>query len=597
MLVRLLCLLTTAIVCFSSHAQAKTVGGALTTDSVWMPDDGPFIASQSIEVPAGVRLELKPGVVVQLKRYSFVVKGTLIARGTKEAPVTFTSANVGRPAPQDWGLLLFDGNASGAQVRDSEYVSGSILEHVIVEYGQGMQFNAGAPYVSNCTVRFNKKERGGGIYAYNCNPVIRNCEIFWNVAEREGGGFRSAYGKPTLIANRIHFNEAGYGGGGISTDYNESMIVANDIAFNRGSTGGGIATGDTQVGQTSMAGSSHSSPVIIRNTIRNNLAVVRGGGVHIEGSPKLAENLIQGNRTLYATNKPTPRGEYREKGTGAGATIRDTYGPPAQVDGNAFLGNRDCFWGGAINFYREQGVVTNNLFLGNVAKESGGAVSLLMANFRGDDGSLSFSKNSFANNVGGGFSIANDTGQTLSIRQNNLEDESNAILVNRKAPVDAINNWWGTTNDGEVPHRITDGHDHLGLGEVKTAPIAKEPVPFEHWYKEVAEFLAACPTNVRAGQGLNRLPGTPPSVTFVWKPGDLRDVAGYRIYFVKLNKKTGVRSPASITSGRSPADVGMKTRTKLEGFELGTHEFFVTAYDAAGNESSRSDTFTVDVVQ
>ena len=58
------------------------------------------------------------------------------------------------------------------------------------------------------------------------------------------------------------------------------MIIANDIAFNRGSNGGGIATGDTQVGQTSMAGRSHSAPVIVRNRIRNNTRkVVQGGGV------------------------------------------------------------------------------------------------------------------------------------------------------------------------------------------------------------------------------------------------------------------------------------------------------------------------------
>ena len=73
-------------------------------------------------------------------------------------------------------------------------------------------------------------------------------------------------------------------------------------------------------------------------------------------------------------------------------------------------------------------------------------MSLLMANFTGDDGSWSFSKNSFANNTGGGISqLPTILIQALSIRENNLEDkvQRNSWSAERRA-VDATNNWWGT---------------------------------------------------------------------------------------------------------------------------------------------------------
>lgn len=63
----------------------------------------------------------------------FVVMGTLIARGTADKPILFTSAKQNK-LKGDWGNIDFRTEAVDSIINGTEYVSGCILEHVIVEY-------------------------------------------------------------------------------------------------------------------------------------------------------------------------------------------------------------------------------------------------------------------------------------------------------------------------------------------------------------------------------------------------------------------------------------------------------------------------------
>jgi hypothetical protein len=64
----------------------------------------------------------------------FVVMGTLIARGTSESPILFTSAKQNK-VKGDWGNIEYKPNSVGATVNGTTYISGSILEYVTIEYG------------------------------------------------------------------------------------------------------------------------------------------------------------------------------------------------------------------------------------------------------------------------------------------------------------------------------------------------------------------------------------------------------------------------------------------------------------------------------
>jgi hypothetical protein len=596
-----------------------TVGGQVRGKVTWTRTESPYVAIQSVEVPAGSILTIEPGVEVRFSGHSFVVRGTLIAKGTAEAPIRFTSQNLDSPAPQDWGLLTFEGQSSAASYDESwNYVAGSIMEHVIVEYGHGLFFNGGGPLVSHSTIRHNRKKRGGGIYAHGCKVVVSNSQVSYNVAEEEGGGIRSAYCEPVLIRNTITLNSARYDGGGISIDHSAARIEENAISHNFASHAGGVSTGETQVGQTSVTGKSHSKPQILRNRIINNTACYSGGGIVVLGTPVIVGNTIAGNRILYTQYAQQPSNDARierKSGAGAGVKVTGTYGGPLTIQGNVIAGNRGAFWGGGMCFDRAAGTVQKNRIVANHAKLHGGAVSILVRSsvqsfVGGDHGAAwRFSDNDIRGNSDGVFELAMARfggEQAVLVSHCNLSDNVGKTFVNHtKNKVLAADNWWGTTDVKLIGGLIEDFYDNGQYGPIRFEPgeAAHDIAGLPEVSSEEVAFVASYPEEVRAGQGFNRIPGTPPSVTIIWKVGNVEKPAGYLVYFSRveprfdeMNLASDLRIPAKCLEGESPVDVGNVHRTVLSGFEIGTtYEFSVAAYDHHGHESAMSDSYAVKV--
>lgn len=619
-LIAYLLVLPLGMVATSETLRAEmAVGGKLVGSVRWTAAESPLIAGQTIEVPIGSTLTIDPGVEIRLAGHSFTVRGTLIARGTAESPIRFTSQNLETPAAQDWGLLSFEGRASGATFDESlNYRSGSILNHVVVEYGHGLVFDGGAPAIENCTIRHHRKKRGGGIYAHGCKPVIRDSVCSYNIAEEEGGGIRAAYSQLVLIGNTIVHNSAAYDGGGISVDYNVARIEGNTISHNFASHAGGLSTGETQVGQTSMTGSSHSSPLIRNNRITNNSAYYAGGGIVVKGTPVIVGNTITGNRihyTQYATAPSSNARIERKVGAGAGIKVTGTYGGPLSIQRNVIAGNRGAFWGAGMCFDRAAGTVTENRIVGNAAQLAGGAVSILVRSSGksfvspGHGADWRFARNDIRGNLGGAFELAMARfggTQSIEVDDNNLSENQGKVFVNHTPNnVQSRGNWWGTKDPGAIGQLVDDYFDQSQRGQIRFRPVdgtlSIKELP-EMSARELA-FRAAYPHNVRAGQGFQRIPGTPPSVTVAWQKGNLVNVAGYRVHFARIkprfdrpNLKDDMRIPARCREGLSPLDVGDVQRAVLSGLALGeTYEFFVTAYDAEGLESAISDPYVVKI--
>jgi hypothetical protein len=79
----------------------------------------------TMTVEPGVRMEFYPGTALEIEHYTgpFEASGALVAEGTAEQPIVFTSASE-PPAPGDWQGLAFGGIA-----RDD-----NSLKHVHIEY-------------------------------------------------------------------------------------------------------------------------------------------------------------------------------------------------------------------------------------------------------------------------------------------------------------------------------------------------------------------------------------------------------------------------------------------------------------------------------
>jgi len=89
---------------------------------------GVYLLQGQVDVPAKSTLTIAPGSVLEMAGNAYlVVGGTLMAQGTADAPIVFTSASA-KPAPGDWGFVQI-ATAAGSPT--------STLDHVQMFYGGG----------------------------------------------------------------------------------------------------------------------------------------------------------------------------------------------------------------------------------------------------------------------------------------------------------------------------------------------------------------------------------------------------------------------------------------------------------------------------
>ena len=212
------------------------VGGAVS--GVWEAQYSPFLAYDSIWVPAGDALIIEPGVIVKFAStgLGMSVYGTLIAEGIEGDSITFTTTSAS-PTKGIWNGINFSGPQS----------SPSSLRYCKVIWGQkAFRLQNSSPHFAHCRL-FNCLEQG--IWAQNTTLTIDTCEIFSNdqsgIVIVEGNpvirgcyshdNFNKGFYLETLNGGIITGNQCSYNGDeGIFCydDCNETEISYNIISYN-----------------------------------------------------------------------------------------------------------------------------------------------------------------------------------------------------------------------------------------------------------------------------------------------------------------------------------------------------------------------------
>ncbi|MEM9102738.1 MAG: right-handed parallel beta-helix repeat-containing protein, partial [Pseudomonadota bacterium] len=208
----------------------------ITQDTLWSASDIHLVQSM-LEVEVGANLTIEPGAIVKFTdQAALVISGGLIAQGTAEQRILFTSHqdSVGQdntdtsisPAPGDWLGVVFQPTAD---------VSNSVLSHFQIRYagasftsaltvasgmsvtqgviennaGNGIQVLEASPEFSDMIIKNNGVDGINISNLYSSQVVfIQNCEITDNL---ERGISNTSYQSGIELMNSRIANNQGFG--------------------------------------------------------------------------------------------------------------------------------------------------------------------------------------------------------------------------------------------------------------------------------------------------------------------------------------------------------------------------------------------------
>lgn len=557
-------------------ARAEDVGGPIDTDTTWTLAGSPYIVVSPVLVMEGVTLTIEPGVTIRFNSHKALqIDGELIAMGTSDNPIIFTSNLGGNPG--DWDYVVFsDSSVDAVYDVNGNYQSGAILQHVIIEYAGGASVNnngalrldAAAPFVTHTTIRDNAStgimafnspltlklthntimdNAGTGIYVTSATTVeITDSTIAdnTNLEVGGGGGIRIDSAATNLINRNIIRGNTSWSGSGIQLYAGTSTISDNAITENS-------VTFCNPCGENSVIGLGNEGQATIRNnliadnfaggiwgaipvTITENIFIhnqgvainLHWGDIWHDGSGTISHNILSDNTTGAEAGALRVE-RYSAMNLSYNSIVRNT------ALNNAALVHEDRYADADAN------VISANTIVGNVNQSAPGnlrAVSVL--------GHPLFNDNNIYGNTG--YALYCLTPQGLD----NLNAE---------------NNWWGTSSSPAIQALIYDWFDDPIVGIVDFSP-----------YRTAHNLDApvSYPTGLDVASG-------PTAITLSWAANPENDVVGYKVYYDVDD--TYPYAGTGADQGDSPIDVGNAYNFALTGLPAGTYHLSVTAYDTSAD--------------
>ncbi|MDY6987468.1 MAG: NosD domain-containing protein [Thermodesulfobacteriota bacterium] len=199
-------------ICLTSSALGKPLvieKGVISSDTTWQNE---VIIRGDVEIAEGATLVVMPGTVVKFAkieengpanldmdktknftRAELIINGRILAQGTKDEVVVFTSAEKS-PHVADWGAI---------NMLDSD---NNILEYCDISYGHTAVHGHGAQFtVANCYLHDN----GVAIGFKNVDKCKPRCvTVLYNHITRNGGGVLcSKDSRATVSHNQVDHNK------------------------------------------------------------------------------------------------------------------------------------------------------------------------------------------------------------------------------------------------------------------------------------------------------------------------------------------------------------------------------------------------------
>jgi subtilisin family serine protease len=286
------------------------VHGTLTSQT-WT-NDRTYVVDGEVGIAAGNVLTIERGTVVRFdSNYSFSVAGTLIADGTSQQPIRFTSSEA-YPSAGDWGQIRFLDSCQDATFDgEGNYISGSIVRHAVIEYGQGVNLNSAAPYIAHNTLQYVSGfgiGGNGGVGIVIADNAFINTGVSLSVP---GGGFSVSRNKisgatmavsgPGLLDQNSVSEASGAGitaNGVLTVTANRAAKCGEGMVVNGGYIGGNLLADNAGYGLRING----ATPTVISNTVLLN----GSAGIYIAGGiPIVHQNNLVASTGQYALYNAT----------------------------------------------------------------------------------------------------------------------------------------------------------------------------------------------------------------------------------------------------------------------------------------------------
>ncbi len=273
-------LMVVLILCGSAYVSnvhaSTSVGGLVTSDTVWASAGSPYTLTGAVGVVAGVTLTIAPGTTVDLAGYYMEINGTLIAQGTSDNNIVFLSP-IQYTSQCNPTIEFMPSSTSW----NEQTASGSIIENAF--------FQTASVSIQGCSPKISRDTFNNTVDT-SINIVSGSPLISDNVVDNPPiSGAILANGGSKVTNNQFDTTRWTYvvtAGDSASLSNNVvnggwiSVILNGQATFN----------GNTVINCVDVAIQSLGSAVIQQNYVANNKCGISVGGGTVEG------NTITGNK-------------------------------------------------------------------------------------------------------------------------------------------------------------------------------------------------------------------------------------------------------------------------------------------------------------